>query len=78
MNSFFDSLIPDNKPVSTQSLTKQANKLLPRRKTRRAKKKPTAKTTQWQREFDEAMKLHKAMKKERGQMFRDFERLIGD
>jgi hypothetical protein len=78
MNSFFDCLIPDYKPASTQSLTKQANKLLPRRKTRRAKKKKPAKTTQWQQEFDKAMKLHKAMKKQRAQQFRDFERLIAD
>ena len=77
MNSFFDCLIPDIKPASQQSLTSQANKLLPRRRTHRAKKKKVVKSTKWQQEYAEAIKLHKAMKKERAQQFRDFERAIG-
>lgn len=64
---------------SRASLTRQATALVGRRKTRRGKKKPKVKSAKWLREFEQAKKEHELMKKqrkERAQMFRDFNRLI--
>lgn len=77
MNLLDDIEVP--KQPSKASLTKQATNLVGRRKTRRAKKKPKTKNAKWQREFVQAKKdqdLMKKQRKERGQMFREFERLI--
>jgi len=74
-----------NREAIAKSIKKDTKHLLPRRKTRRGKRKKKIKDANWQREFDEAMKKQKELKKlmaqqkqQRGQMFRDFERLIGE
>lgn len=74
MNLFDD--IKDFKPINKNQLRQHATKLIGRRKTRRAKKKKKTKPAQWTKEFNEAMKIQKQMKKERAEQFSDFERLI--
>lgn len=61
---------------TSNKLERIADRLIQgKRKTRRGKKKP-AKNAKWTKEFNEAMKLHNQMKKERAQEFQNFARLI--
>lgn len=59
------------------NLENQATQLLKKKhkKTRRSKKK---RVTSWDKKVKESMAEYKKQKKERGQMFKDFERLIGE
>lgn len=65
-----------NREAIAKSIKQDAKALLPRRKTRRGKRKKKVKDAKWQQEFQAALKVQNQMKKERAQQFRDFERLI--
>lgn len=65
-----------NREAIAKSIKQDAKALLPRRKTRRGKRKKKEKTAKWKQEFQEALLLQKKMKKERAEQFRSFERLI--
>ena len=57
------------KQQSKASLTKQATRLIGKRKTRRGMRKKKTKSAKWKREYAEALEQQNQMKK-------DFERLI--
>jgi len=61
---------------SKASLSKQATNLIGRRRTRRAKKKKKVKPVKWQREFSEAMKAQKKVKKQLAQHWQEATRLM--
>lgn len=62
----------------TSKATSSDKRKLYGKKTRRGKKKKKSNDPLWQKKVKEAMELHNQQKKERAQMFRDFERLISD
>jgi len=75
MNLLDDYEMPEQR--TRISLSREATKLIGnRRPTRRGKKKVKVKSIKWNREYNEAMKQHKEMKKKLAEHWGDANRLM--